>query len=289
MGKSNAPDAPDYSGLASQQQQNNMQMALWNNQLGKVNTQGPTGSTYWNGNTLVTSPNESSAHNIRNLESLGLQAGQLYQGALQRAGQPVDFSGIPGQQFNIDSAVGDNARKAAVDAVYGQYTANLDPQFQRAETDLETKLVNQGFDPNSDAYKEQMASFSRNKAGAYQQAQNAAVQQGQSAQDQAYRQALGNAQLNNTSRATAIDEMLRQHSTNQGDVNFLSQLMRGGIFMPQQASGTQGNASPVDYLNAANQGYQARLNATNVANANNANTWGTIGNLGALAGAYFFS
>lgn len=287
MGKSNAPDSPDYAGIANAQGAQNRATALWNQQLGRVNTQGPTGSTWWNGNTLNTELSAPQQNMQYANEQLGMQAGGQLQDALRRAQGGVDFSGLPGQIYNVDSTVGEQARKAATDAVYGQYTANLDPQFARAGTDLETKLVNQGFDPNSDAYKEQISSFERNKAGAYQQAQNAAVQQGQSAQQQAYQQALGNAQLGNTSRATAIDEIMRQHSSNQGDVDWLRGLT--GVTTPQGASGSQGSAQAPDYMSGALNQYQAMLNQSNVANANNANTWGSIGNAGALAAAMYFS
>lgn len=285
MGKSSAPDSPDYSGLAAQQGAQNRATALWNTQLGRVNTIGPTGSTTWNGNTLTTnlSPEQQQQFNYQN--RLGMQAGGQLDSAMTRAQTGINYSGIPGMQYNVDSAVGEDARQAATNAVYNQYAQNLDPQFQRAETDLETKLVNQGFDPNSDAYKEQMASFARNKAGAYQQANNAAVQQGLGAQQQAYQQAQGNAQLNNTSRASAIQELMQRHATDQGDVNWLRSLMQ--VQQPSGAQGTAGNAAPTDLMGAANSGYQAALNGANVSNANASNTWGTLGSMGALAAMYF--
>lgn len=281
MGKSNAPNSPNYAATASEQGAQNRATALWNNQLGHVNTNGPTGSTWWDGNTLNTQLSPAQQQMQQSNDALGTSAGGYLQGALQRGGAGVDYSSVPGQVYNIDGSVGDNARNAAVNAVYNQYTANLDPQFQRSQTDLETNLTNQGFDPNSDAYKEQMASFQRNKAAAYQQANNAAVVQGQSAQQQAYTQALGNANLNNTSRASVIQQLIQQHQTNQGDLTWL----RGftGTTPPTGASGSQGNAAPADYMGAQQSAYQAALNQANVNNANSSSAWGNAGNAAAIA------
>jgi len=284
-GKSSAPDSPDYVGVAQEQGNQNRQTALFNTMLGRINTNNPYGSTSWDGQTFNTtlSPDQQANLNSQNYLS-GMARGSIGS-AFTNANQGPNWAGAPAMVTNVDSSIGDNARNAAVKAVYDQYSANLDPQFTRQQTDLETKLTNQGFDPNSDAYKEQMATFDRNKAAAYQQANNAAVQQGQQAQQQAFQQAYSNADLNNKARDSYLSQELQKYTTNWNTLNNLRSML--GVNMPSGAQGAAGNAQAPDLMGATQSGYNAALNQTNVSNANNASTWGTVGQLGGLAALGF--
>lgn len=55
-------------------------------------------------------------------------------------------------------------------AVYGQYQANLDPQWQTSEMQIRDRLANQGIPENSAAYDQAMDDFQRQKSAAYLQA-----------------------------------------------------------------------------------------------------------------------
>lgn len=59
-------------------------------------------------------------------------------------------------------------------SVYGQYTANLNPQWTASERDMRTRLANQGIPENSEAYRLAMDDFQRQKSAAYLQANQAA-------------------------------------------------------------------------------------------------------------------
>jgi hypothetical protein len=79
-------------------------------------------------------------------------------------------------------------------AAYQQATAYLDPQFANQENQLRSQLTNQGIPQNSEAWNKAMDEFQRNKQFAYQQAESAAVQQGNAAQSQLYQQGLASNQ-----------------------------------------------------------------------------------------------
>ena len=53
------------------------------------------------------------------------------------------------------------------DAVYGQYTSRLDPQFTQDQAALETQLANQGITRGSEAFNNAMTQFGNRKTDAY--------------------------------------------------------------------------------------------------------------------------
>lgn len=287
-GKSKGPDAPDYVGLAREQGAQNRETAQWNANLAKTNSNGPLGGTYWDGNTLNTylSPDQAARQGAQNYNFNNAYTGlQRFWGSNPNFGSQLDFSGAPSLVTNVNSATGNDARRQVQDAVYNQYASRLDPQFKQQQTDLETSLINKGFDPTSDAYAKQMADFQRNKTDAYQTAQNNAVTQGEAAQQQAFQQAVQNAGINNQARQSYIDQMLQKAG---GDQQMLQTLMGfTGYQIPTAAAAQQGGAAPMDIMGAGQQQYQAGLNSANLSNANNASTWGALGNLGAIAALYF--
>lgn len=87
------------------------------------------------------------------------------------------LAGIWGQPM----MTGDKARQQAIEAAYGQSTSRLDPRFAREEEALRTRLVNQGLDPQSEAYVQALREFGLNKNDAYSSAMNSAIGQGTAA------------------------------------------------------------------------------------------------------------
>lgn len=123
------------------------------------------------------------------------------------------------------------------DAYFNQQKAYLDPQWQQQQTDLDTKLINQGLVQGSDAYNKAMAEMNRNRTFAYNQAQNNAIVQGgqeqsrlqqmdlnagnfaNSAQAQGFSQSLANAELQqqaNLANAASSNQM-NQFNANLGN------------------------------------------------------------------------
>lgn len=83
------------------------------------------------------------------VNSMGSQAASAW-------GQPLDN--------------GAQARQHAQDAIYGQETSRLDPQWQQRQHNFQTQMANQGIDPNSAAYGTASGNLNRAQNDAYQQA-----------------------------------------------------------------------------------------------------------------------
>lgn len=129
-----APSAPDFTKAATAQQTN------------------PFGVTsQWN-----QDPNGQLQHNQSFSGPLGQAASSMEGQAASAWGQPLDN--------------GAQARQHAQDAIYGQETSRLDPQWQQRQHDFQTQLANQGIDPNSAAYSTAQGNFDRGRNDAYQQA-----------------------------------------------------------------------------------------------------------------------
>lgn len=80
-------------------------------------------------------------------QSLG-QVGQDFSRGFQDLGQGY-FDAVASRP-DLDS-------NAAFDRAYQYASANMEPRLQRAEDAARNRLTNQGFDPNSEAYRNQMA------------------------------------------------------------------------------------------------------------------------------------
>jgi hypothetical protein len=70
------------------------------------------------------------------------------------------------------------ARKRAEDAIYRRASSRLDPQFQQREAAMRTQLINQGLDPQSEAFQAEMGAFNRGRNDAYQGALDASIMGG---------------------------------------------------------------------------------------------------------------
>lgn len=106
-------------------------------------------------------PTAATAPTVGNLQTSA--SGSPIQGGL-------DFSGAPAMPQDNTAA-----QKAVVDALYGQQTSRLDPQWAQQQTQMETKLANQGIPQNSDAWNKAMTQFQQGKTDAYSTALNSAI------------------------------------------------------------------------------------------------------------------
>lgn len=187
----------------------------------------------------------------------GVQMGYDQGGPIQRGvSQTALQSGFnPGQHVQGQVGAGDfnQSMQNASNAVYGQMTSRLDPQWNLQQREMETKLANQGLSQNSDAYKGAMDQFNREKTDAYQTANNNAVQIGQGVQQQGYGQQLSSGNFANQAAA-------QEYGQNQGQAQFFndasnnrfSQGLQQGNFAnaAQQQQNTQ-NANQAEFNNAA--------------------------------------
>ncbi len=123
---------------------------------------------------------------------------EQFQDAANQMGPPIDWS-----QFAGMSATGDQARQQAIDAAYGQATSRLDPMWGQREDAERTRLLNQGLPEDSEAFKNSMGEFGRQRNDAYSQALSSAIGQGTQAGDTVFRQGM-------MTRQQALAEALRR-------------------------------------------------------------------------------
>lgn len=93
-----------------------------------------------------------------------------YRGAMEAQGPRINWQTDFGQ-------LGDG--QAAADAVYKQATSRLDPMWARREDQAHTRLLNQGLDPQSEAYKSAMSDLGQERNDAYGSAFAQSFGQGQ--------------------------------------------------------------------------------------------------------------
>lgn len=243
MGSKNAPASPDFQGVANQETQANRpnQQNAFGSSVGWQ--QGPDGQ--WTQSQQFGGP------------WAGL-AGGLQGQAAQNMSTPFSFGGQVG--------TGDAARNQAVDAMYGQATSRLNPQWEQRESQMRTQLLNQGLDPSSEAYRTAMSDMGQQRNDAYGSAMNSAIGMGQQAGDSVFRNNMMSHQQN-------LADALRQRQMPMQELGMMSG------FLGQQGF-NQANLMPA----AMAQG-NYDMNAWQAENQAKADVWGNLMSLGGQLGA----
>lgn len=216
MGKS-APAGGNYG----EQAQKDFQQGAQANRPNQTNAFGS--SVNWS-----QGPNGEWMQNQSFGGPLGGAAAGLQQQAADAYSKPMDWAQF-GQLGN-----GDQARDQAITASYNQATSRLNPQWEQRAQLQASQLANQGLDPNSQAYRNQMQAFGQQQNDAYGSAMNSAIGQGQAAGDSVFRN-------NMMSRQQAISEALRQRGGALSDLQGLGGLLGQAGF--QGVGGPQGLAA----------------------------------------------
>lgn len=180
---------------------------------------------------------------------------------------PFSYSGLP--------SYGETDQNAAAQRGEEAILSRLNPQFQRDEEALRTRLINQGIGQGSQAYQREFESLNQAK----NDARNQAILQGQQ---------YGNAEL--ASALQRRNQGIQEYTTQRNaPLNEYSALTSGTqIQNPQFQSSQSGNMQPVDYAGLVQNQYNAQLGQYNakVGQGNaNANTAGQL--LGNAASAYY--
>jgi hypothetical protein len=195
----------------------------------------------------------------------------LQQQAAQSMSQPFSFG-----QFG-SMPTGDGARKQAYDAAYGQAASRLDPMWSQREDQTRTRLLNQGLDPSSEAYRNEMSSLGQDRNDAYGSAMNNAFMQSTAAGDSMFRNDM-------SSRQQGIAEALRQRGMPMEEMG----RMQGFLAMPgyNADNSTASSAGQGAALNqAGTQAYnQQMMDMYGIGSSNTADAVsGGIRGIGALA------
>jgi len=167
-GGSSAPSAPDPYTTTAAQAAANKEAAIATARLNQVNevtpfgssTYAPTGQTVdgiqqYQRTTTLNPEDQKLLDQERGINNqlLGIGSGQL--GRIEgNFASPLDFSGAPAAPQADDAA-----RQRVEQAMYDR----IDPQFQRDEERLRTRLSNSGFSTDSEGYKDAMGQLDQAK------------------------------------------------------------------------------------------------------------------------------
>lgn len=193
-----------------------------------------------------------------NYQSSIAGAGDLTRGA---QGGSVQQSLNYGGGFNPGEF--NQTAQAAANAMYGQATSRLDPQYQQQESDMRARLANSGISENSDAFRREMDNFARSKTDAYNQANYSSIGAGLAAQQQGYGQAL-NTRQQNTNEITNAGQFANAAQAQQ----FGQSATNASINNAAQGQQFNQNAAQAALYNQAQQaGYDQRFNNAQLNNA----------------------
>lgn len=283
------PPAPDPTTEANAQTASNQQTALYNFGLNNPDTYTPLGNLTYS--TDTSNPNQPSStanitlspaeqqilqQNQSNITQQGQVANTALQGVQNQFNTPYNLTGNVPQTPSQQDLMGN--LQNTQNALYGEQTQYLDPQFQQGQQQLESQLANQGIPQGSQAYTTAMNNFALQKQQAYSNANMNAISGGTAAQAQ-----LANTGLANQAQAAQLYN--QQYSAPLANYN---SLMTGTQpSMPQFNALNPSSAAPTNVLGAYNQAYQGQLNAYNAqTGAANSSMSGLFGLGGSALGAF---
>lgn len=260
MGKKSAPKAPDPMQLAMAQNKLNQSAAGLGQIMSMVDQVGPDGSSTYSqsgyrdyvdpftGRTMKI-PNYVQTTKLSDAQQLIKNRQDAAQGniagLLERlSGQ---FNGTLDKPFTLDNA-------AIEDAIVNRYSGRMSDRFGREQAALDAKLAAQGIAPGSTAYDRAM--------------QN----QGQREND-AWNEMFINA------RNQAVNEKLTER--NQPLNEFASLLSGSQIDQPQFGATPGANVANTDYMGAAMQAYQNKLDAWKAKQGMMGDLFGSLGSTAA--------
>lgn len=287
-GKSDAPAAPDFYGLANEQGQISSNLLQQQTTANRPNTTTPFGSTMWNYDPRTQQWSGSETLNptlqqtLNTQENTGLTAANLGSAEAGAAGgllngevnnglfNPIDYSNVG----NVQS--GNYYDPKAQDAVWNEFQTMQKPlQDQQMEQQV-SSLNAQGLRPGDTAYDNSVRNL-----------QNTQFEQQQAAEDQAVLAGEQSAQA-----MQGMDLQAQQANLNTDNAEKMGQLNLFSGLMPSQSGvptntnlpyTTAGVSQTPNLMGAGENAYGAALNSTNASNAAAGNLWGGLASIAALA------
>ena len=141
-------------------------------------------------------------------------------GGSANAGQVRDWSqdlakvGYGTEQLSAMPEVNEAVRQQVIDALYKQYESRLNPMWSQADTDMTSKLANQGILQGTAAYDREMQNFGRSKNDAYQTAINESIVRGGDEQKRYFDMQMGKRQQGANEAYTKAELGQRGDTTN---------------------------------------------------------------------------
>jgi hypothetical protein len=189
---------------ALKDQQDKLSSQYGNLAAGALNTVGNTMSTKFDTSGLP----QASALTTQGLGAFGQAPGTANNSYVGGPAQHQNVGMEGARDFGNVGQSSESTRQRVTDAMYKRQTANLDPQTQQAQSDLRSRLANQGIVAGSEAYNREMDNQARQQADAYASARNDAITAGGNEESRINNMNLGNAQFQNQTRAQQMAERL---------------------------------------------------------------------------------
>lgn len=251
-GGKGAPPPPDYMGAALEQAKASKEVTNIQNWANRPNQTNPWGSTTWNTEKAidpatgqeVTKWSQNTALNPQLQQALdsqiGIQnqrsglAGSFMDRVRSEYGQPFDYSNAPAFSFasapqNMTTSVatqglqrglnmGDNPSMPQFDSNYRDTVARslmerMVPVHERQQSQLETKLANQGLQVGSEAYTRALGDLGQRQAAERYNALDTAGSEaqrlynmGMGARQQAFQEDVGAGQFGNQAASQAFQQ-----------------------------------------------------------------------------------
>lgn len=246
------PAPPDPKATAEAQGQMNKETAVAQYGLNATNQYTPYGSLTYNqiGTWQDGTPRYSATQTLSPEQQKLYDLGTGTQTNLGQIGleQSDKIRGILNTPFDLNAATSNQQSDIA--------TKLLDPVWSQREKDMQSDLINRGIYQGSEAYKNAMDDFSRQRDTAY----NSAALSG---------------------RAQATQEALANRNQ---PLNEISALMSGSqVSQPNFVGTPQSNVQPVDYTGLVENNYQGQLANYNTQMGSRNALFGALGSIGGAA------
>lgn len=155
--------------------------------------------------------------------------------------------------WSVDGS--DEARQRAENATFQSYLDKTQPIYQRQTDDLQTRLVNQGLTPGSEAYQRAMTDLQNNQNDATNQAAYNATLAGQNAYSQSLADSLSAGNFANNAQNSYVNQIwnLLQNSMSGYDKEMqMANLVSGAYNKAQEEKQAKRNANNQMWGNALN-------------------------------------
>lgn len=269
MGKK-TPKAPDPAQQAAAQGAVDKETAYYNAQLQNMDQFTPYGNlTYQNlgtpeapkwTSTIELSPDQQAIFDSQGRQ--GIAMNQLGEAQINRIGEsvstPFGYGGIRNALPTADDIMGQQMRSEEA------FMSRLNPQFQRDEEALRTRLINQGIGQGSEAYQREFDTFNQAKNDARTQAILAGQQYGTTAQNEALARRMQEINEYTTQRNAPLNEYIGLTSGTQ-------------ITNPQFSSGGNQGINSFDMAGAMRDQYSNQQAAANNRNSSLSTLFGLGG------------
>ena len=174
MGKPSAPAPPDPRETSAAQTGTNVGTTIANNLMGQVNQNTPYGSLSYeqSGTHTYTDPYTGQSYDIPTFTSNTTLTPNAQATVDAQQGAQLNLAELAGDRsaFLRDYLPTTGAASDEIDSrLYEMGSQRLDPRFERARNDMQSRLANQGISAGSEAYSREMDQIGQQENDAYNQ------------------------------------------------------------------------------------------------------------------------